>query len=273
VFGRRRSAGDRDRERAGQVTEAGEVLQDSAAGEAQDPASGPWDVEEPHPDLPRVDLGSLQVPVLEGTDIQLVFAEQHGAWVTVRHQLSELQLQAFAAPKRSGLWDEVRGEIGGEINGAGGQSEEREGPFGTELLAHVPVEPGQPASGLRAVRFAGVDGPRWFLRGLFAGAAADDPQAAAPLEAVFREVVVVRGEHPMPPRDMLELKLPADAAAALEEQARAQQEQEQQEQNRFSTTPNPFQRGPEMTETRLVRGGPGVPPAAGPAPSVDPYGG
>jgi hypothetical protein len=276
VFGRRRSAGDRDRERAGQVTEAGEVLQDSAAGEAQDPVSGPWDVEEPHPDLPRVDLGSLQVPVLDGTDIQLVFAEQHGAWVTVRHQLSELQLQAFAAPKRSGLWDEVRGEIGGEINGAGGRSEEREGPFGTELLAHVPVEPGQPASGLRAVRFVGVDGPRWFLRGLFAGAAADDPQAAAPLEAVFREVVVVRGEHPMPPRDMLELKLPADAAAAIEEQARAQQEQEQgqqQEQNRFSTTPNPFQRGPEMTETRLVRGGPGVPPAPGPAPHVNPYAG
>ena len=115
MFGRRRSAGDRDRERAGEVTEAGEVLQDSAAGEAQAPVSGPWDVEEPHPDLPRVDLGSLQVTIFEGTDIQLVFAEQHGAWVTVRHQLSELQLQAFAAPKRSGLWDEVREEIATEI--------------------------------------------------------------------------------------------------------------------------------------------------------------
>jgi hypothetical protein len=259
VFGRRRSAGDRDRERPGQVTEAEEAIRDTGAGEAPDPVSGPWDVTEPHPELPRVDLGSLQVPVLEGTDIQLVFAEQHGAWVTVRHQLSELQLQAFAAPKRSGLWDEVRGEIGAEINGAGGQSVERQGPFGTELLAHVPAEPGQPASGLRAVRFTGVDGPRWFLRGLFAGAAADDPQAAAPLEAVFREVVVVRGEGPIPPRDMLELRLPPEAAAAMEEQARVQQEQEQEQeqaqqqgQNRFSTAPNPFQRGPEMTETRLA---------------------
>jgi hypothetical protein len=269
VFGRRRSAGDRDRERAGQVTEAEEAIRDTGAGDAPDPVSGPWDVTEPHPELPRVDLGSLQVPVLEGTDIQLVFAEQHGAWVTVRHQLSELQLQAFAAPKRSGLWDEVRGEIGAEINGAGGQSVEREGPFGTELLAHVPAEPGQPASGLRAVRFTGVDGPRWFLRGLFAGAAADDPQAAAPLEAVFREVVVVRGEGPIPPRDMLELRLPAEAAAAMEEQARAQQEQAQQqqeeEQNRFSTAPNPFQRGPEMTETRLVPGQ----PAEGSSPPVE----
>jgi hypothetical protein len=249
VFGRRR-AGDRDRDleaqEGGQVTESGQ-----AAGE--EGASGPWDVSEPHPELPRVDLGSLQVPVLEGTDIQLIFAEQHGAWVTVRHQLSELQIQAFAAPKRSGLWDEVRGEIAAEIAGAGGRGEEREGPFGTELVAQVPVEQGQPASGMRPVRFAGVDGPRWFLRGLFAGAAAADPQAAAPLEAVLRETVVVRGEHPMPPRDLLELRLPAEAAAALEEQARAQAEQaEQAEQpdNRFAIAPNPFQRGPEMTETR-----------------------
>jgi Protein of unknown function (DUF3710) len=274
VFGRRRSAGDRDRDLGSQVvdevTEAGETASGTVlAGEtAQAGVTGPWDVAEPHQELPRVDLGSLQVPVLEGTDIQLVFAEQHGAWVTVRHQLSELQLQAFAAPKRSGLWDEVRGEIAAEISGAGGQAAEREGTFGTELIAQVPAEPGQPAAGMRPIRFVGVDGPRWFLRGLFAGAAAADPAAAAPLEAVFREVVVVRGDQPMPPRDLLELRLPPEAAAALEEQARTQQGQQeaQQEGNRFTTAPNPFERGPEMTETRLLRGQrpPGLdPPDAG----------
>jgi hypothetical protein len=245
VFGRRRSAGDQDRGRdlGDEVTAADEVT----AGEAQVQQVGPWDVADPHPELPRVDLGSLQVPVLEGTDIQLVFAEQHGAWVTVRHQLSEMQLQAFAAPKRSGLWEEVRGEIAAEIANTGGQSGEREGPFGVELVAQVPAESGQAAAGMRPIRFVGVDGPRWFLRALFAGAAAADPAAAAPLEAVFSQIVVVRGEHPMPPRDLLELRLPAEAAAALEEQAKAQQAAEQ---NKFNQAPNPFQRGPEMTETR-----------------------
>jgi hypothetical protein len=242
VFGKRRSARDRD------PVENTEAAQ--APDESQDLASGPWDADEQHPELPRVDLGSLQVPVLEGTDIQLVFAEQHGAWVTVRHQLSELQLQAFAAPKRSGLWDEVRDEIAAEIAGTGGRSEEQEGAFGTELLAHVPAEPGQPGSELRTVRFVGVDGPRWFLRGLFAGQAAADADAAAPLEAVLREVVVIRGEQPMPPRDLLELRLPPEAAAALEEQQAQAQAQAEQEQNRFTAAPNPFQRGPEMTETR-----------------------
>src|SRR5690349_12544235 len=129
VFGRRRSAGDRDAVGESAADLAAEAADDEAAGGDAAPGSGPWDVAEPHPDIQRVDLGSLQVPVLEGTDIQLVFAEQHGAWVTVRHGLSELQLQAFAAPKRSGLWDEVRGEIAAEIAGAGGQAAERQGPF------------------------------------------------------------------------------------------------------------------------------------------------
>ena len=125
------------------------------------------------------------------------------------------------------------------------------------------MEPGQPASGMRLVRFVGVDGPRWFLRGLLAGAAAVDPAAAAPLEAVFRETVVVRGDHPVPPRELLELRLPAEAAAALEAQAQAQAEQAQagqgqgqgeaqpeEERSRFATPLNPFERGPEFTETR-----------------------
>jgi Protein of unknown function (DUF3710) len=247
VFGRRRNADDRDLARDTAADLAAEAGDEVPGAVTQ--ASGPWDAAEPHTQLQRVDLGSLQVPVMEGMDIQLVFAEQHGAWVTVRHELSELQLQAFAAPKRDSLWDDVRTEIAAEIAGAGGASAERPGPFGTELVAQVPAEPGQPLSGLHQVRFTGVDGPRWFLRGLFTGAAAENPAAAAPLEALMREVVVVRGDHPMPPRDMLELRLPPEAAQALaEEQARAQQEN--QPENRFATQPNPFERGPEMTETR-----------------------
>jgi hypothetical protein len=250
-FGRRRGAGDRDAVGESAADLAAEAADDETVGGGEAPGAGPWDVAEPHPDIQRVDLGSLQVPVLAGTDIQLVFAEQHGAWVTVRHELSELQLQAFAAPKRDSLWDDVRAEIAAEISGAGGMVTERTGPFGAELQARVPAQPqapGQPQAGTQLVRFTGVDGARWFLRGVFSGAAAENPAAAAPLEAVMREVVVVRGEHPVPPRDLLELRLPPEAAAALEEQAKAQQAEA--EQNRFATQPNPFERGPEITETR-----------------------
>ena len=254
MFRRRRSAAagrdwpeDSGQELSGDETDYDEPFDD--APDYQEPAGtprgegGPWDADEPFPAQERVDLGSLQVPVGPEHEIQLVMAEQHGAWVTVKYRESEVQIQAFAAARRSALWDDVRAEIAAEVNTAGGRSQESEGSFGVELLAQVPIEPGQPASGMRLVRFVGIDGPRWFLRGLFTGPAADGDQAEL-LEQVLRDVVVVRGDHPVPPREILELRLPPEARQALEEQAAAAEE------NRFRGDLNPFERGPEFTETR-----------------------
>jgi Protein of unknown function (DUF3710) len=256
VFRRRRSA-DVGRNWPGEPEDGQALADDDFDAEADDePADeewsteapraegGPWDAGEPFPSRPRVDLGSLQVPMGPEHEIQLVMADQHGVWVTVRHGDSEMQVQAFAAPRRGLLWDDLRAEAAREISEAGGKSQEALGPFGTELLAQVPAEPGQPASGLRVVRFIGVDGPRWFLRGLLTGPAAGGGEPASLLEEIFRDVVVVRGEYPVPPRDILELRLPPEAQKAFEEQAAAAEE------NRFRTDLNPFERGPEFTETR-----------------------
>ena len=239
--------GDSDQELSGDELDYGESSDDEAEGQpaaAAGAEGGPWDAGEAFPAQERVDLGSLQVPVGPEHEIQLVMAEQHGAWVTVRYRESEVQIQAFAAARRSTLWDDVRAEIAAEVHTAGGRSQELEGSFGTELMAQVPTEPGQPASGMRQVRFVGIDGPRWFVRGLFTGPAADGGEQAELLEDVLRNVVVVRGEHPVPPRDILELRLPPEARQALEEQAAAEEE------NRFRGDLNPFDRGPEFTETR-----------------------
>ena len=253
MFRRRRSA-DVGRNWPNEPEDGQELADDEFDDESAEPegpaealraGGGPWDAEEPFPPRPRVDLGSLQVPMGPEHEIQLVMADQHGVWVTVRHGESEMQLQAFAAPRRGVLWDDLRAEAAGEINQAGGNSQEAQGPFGTELLAQVPAEPGQPSSGQQLVRFIGVDGPRWFLRGLFTGPAAGGGEPASLLEEIFRDVVVVRGEHPVPPRDILELRLPPEAQKAFEEQAAAAAEE-----NRFQPDLNPFERGPEFTETR-----------------------
>jgi hypothetical protein len=256
VFRRRRSAdagrdwpGDIDQELSGDELDYDEPFDDETA-EQEQPAGiaradgGPWDAGEPYPAQERVDLGSLRVPVGPEHEIQLVMAEQHGAWVTVKYRESEVQIQAFAAARRDTLWDDVRAEIAAEVHTAGGRSQESEGPFCIELMAQVPAEPGQPALGMRLVRFVGIDGPRWFVRGLFTGPAADGGEQAELLEEVLRDVVVVRGEHPVPPREILELRLPPEAQQALEEQAAAEEE------NRFRGDLNPFERGPEFTETR-----------------------
>jgi hypothetical protein len=255
VFGRRRSGSSqsqRDTPAPALEPELDDDVQSPDADQdaPQQPGGGPWDASDPYPEIPRVDLGSLQVPVTGEFQVHITFAENQGAWVTVRHgrgEGGELQLQAFAAPRRESIWQDIRPEIMAEINGAGGSSEEREGAFGTEILARVPAQPGNPGSGFIPLRFIGVDGPRWFLRGLFQGPATVDPAAAAPLEALIREVVVVRGDGPVPPRDLLELRLPPDAAQALAEQ---QSQAEQQEAAKQGYPFNPFERGPEITETR-----------------------
>jgi hypothetical protein len=68
------------------------------------------------------------------------------------------------------------------------------------------------AGQMRLARFIGVDGPRWFLRGVIAGEAAADPTAAAKVEDLFRSIVVVRGNTPMPPRDLIPLRMPAPSS-------------------------------------------------------------
>jgi hypothetical protein len=213
-------------------------------GEDQEPDSpggGPWDAAESYPPGERVDLGGLLIPVREGFQIRLTLAEGVvGVSADVvqpdpQRGDSGLQLLAFAAPKTSGLWDDVRQEIAAEVRKSGGYSQEAPGPFGTEL--HAMVGSGGQGEHAEPHRFLGVDGPRWFLRGAISGPAASDPEIARPLEEHFADVVVVRGDDPMPPRERLPLRLPEDATTAEAEP----------EPPAF---PNPFERGPEITEIR-----------------------
>lgn len=210
-------------------------------------AAGPWDSASDYPEGERIDFGSLLVPVREGFDVQVFMSEEEGVSIAVVHRDSGLQLQPFAAPRSAGLWSEVRPEIAEEVAKAGGTSSEQDGPFGRELLATV-VPQGAEGTSVppQPLRFMGADGPRWFLRGLISGPAATDRELAAPLEDIFSDVVVVRGDHAMPPRKPLDIALPDEAREVLEGQLESQRQQSQQEQNGF----NPFERGPEITETR-----------------------
>lgn len=223
--------------------------------------SGPWDVAEAYPAADRIDCGSLLIPVRDDFDVQINVAEEHGVWVAVVRGESGMQLQAFAAPRSGGLWDEVRQEIAANIAESGGSCQDQAGPLGPELLAHVPLveqdqageagsaegEPRGPGEGhshpeLQPMRFIGFDGPRWFLRGVVSGPAAGDRSLGAPFDELFANIVVVRGDHPVPPREQLEIRLPEEARQALEAQFA--------DEHPGWDLPNPFERGPEITETR-----------------------
>ncbi|MDT7538122.1 MAG: hypothetical protein QOI82_1707 [Actinomycetota bacterium] len=209
---------------------------------------GPWDSEDaPDDDLQRIDLGAMRLPVPDGTEVRVdVSPEGEVVAATMVQGDSSMQINVFAAPKRSGIWSEVRSEITEALVQGGGSTEQVDGPFGAELRAQVPTE--QPGQGvmLSPARFLGVDGPRWFLRALLTGPAATDPAAAAGLEATLRNVVVDRGGEAMAVRDPLPLHLPKDVA---EQAAAAAEQAEQAEQSGSGGLPMP-ERGPEITETR-----------------------
>ncbi|GII76414.1 hypothetical protein Sru01_13960 [Sphaerisporangium rufum] len=197
--------------------------------------SGPWDADETYPERERADLGGLLLPVGPGFEVQLNVAGDQIVGAVVLVEESALQVHAFAAPKRSGIWDEVRAELAREVTAAGGSCEERPGPFGPELAARISQD-----GALQPVRFVGVDGPRWFLRGVISGRAVADETAAKALEDVLRDIVVVRGDQPMAPKDPIELRLPAEARQAMDQQAG--------EPDRPDL--RPFERGPEISEIR-----------------------
>ncbi|WP_029145519.1 DUF3710 domain-containing protein [Microbacterium luticocti] len=178
--------------------------------------AGPFDDAEANPVRPYIDLGGIKIMPREGLNLRLEVEEQSQRIVAVGLDYAEstLQVQPFAAPRSVGLWDETREQIRQQVRQQGGRVEERDGPLGAELLAEVPVvgPDGQP--GRRLARFIGVDGPRWFLRGVIGGAATGDVDAAARVEDLFRSIVVVRGGAPMPPRDLIPLKMPSAPGAA-----------------------------------------------------------
>ena len=250
MFGRRKKKGAAE-DAAGEAEQVVDSVDTEADGERErvrlepEPRpDGPWDSSEvSDPAEGRVDLGGLFVPGVDGMELRVEVAGDAIVAATVVLRDSAIQLQAFAAPKREGIWGEVREEIGSGITQQGGIVDEVEGPLGWEMRAQVPVQLPDGTGGFQVVRFVGVDGPRWFLRGVISGQAAVQPEMAGVLEQVFQQTVVVRGDTPMAPRDPIVLKLPEDAQMVADGGVT------ETGGSRFGGAAlDPFARGPEITE-------------------------
>ncbi|GAA1489572.1 DUF3710 domain-containing protein [Brachybacterium sacelli] len=195
---------------------------------------GPYD-EDDAPEDDHVDLGGLRVPTIDGMELRMEVDQRSGSVTGANLVIggSSLQVQAFAAPKSRGLWDEVRTSLRDSVVKQGGTAETRDGVFGTELITRLPVKRSDGRTGYRPARFIGIDGPRWFLRAILTGKALGDAEQSRTFETLISRLVVVRGGEAMAPQELIGLNLPGQRPGV----------------NQIGAGPlDPLARGPEITE-------------------------
>lgn len=211
--------------------------------------SGPYDIKEaPEDEIARVDLGGLQIPIIDNMQLHLQKPSEDAegftsAVVVVEEAQSALELMAVAAPRSGNYWPEVMDELETLIAQSGGNMVRDEGRFGPELRGQVPANDEAGNVSLEPARFVGAAGNRWFIRGMLMGAAATDPGIGEFFEDIIASCVVNRGERPMAPGDVIALSPPVGVEAEEETETTEDSEGEYEDLK-------PFERGPEITETR-----------------------
>jgi hypothetical protein len=187
-----------------------DALAQSLAGEDDvAPERGPYDVKHAPAGVARLDLGSLQIPAVEGVEVR-VQASPDGVieHVVLVSGAGAVEFGAFAAPRSEGIWDEVREEMVKEMAAANITAREVDGTYGREVVARLPDPQGQ----IVDVRYVGVDGPRWFVKATFQGPVAVDMAQAPVLAECLEGLVVVRDDEPRPVREPLPMRLPREMA-------------------------------------------------------------
>lgn len=197
------------------ATEPDSVEPDDQTEGAPEPAppperTGPWDESEAgEPEEDSIDMGSLRLRLRDGIELRLQADQASGALVSVMLAAEDgaVELRPFASAKDVNQWDLARAEIATLLRNQGATVTERPGEYGVELHIGQPVDV-QGKTMIQPSRMVGIRGPRWILRATFYGRYATDEAADSDLVAVLRDTVVVRGSGPLPPGEVIPLRLP-----------------------------------------------------------------
>ncbi len=213
IFGRKREAKPSGRHAAPEVEDrAGDDVDEEIEPQLSETEDGPFDIADaPEDGIPRIDLGSVKVPVPDGSQVQVEMDPDSGG-VRAVHVVTEqgqITVSGYAAPRSGGLWKDVSTELTEQLRADGAKVSVGMGEWGLELSAIV---------GDVALRFVGVDGPRWMLRGVIAGPQSQASRAPAVLREIVRHTIVDRGDAPMPVRTPLTITLPDAVAQHIAEQ-------------------------------------------------------
>jgi hypothetical protein len=213
AFGKRKNVQDDQ----GGVREPGDVAEPTV----DDDPDGPFDVDEFDDaavvTVGRHDLGSVLIPENDGAELAIEVNQQGVptmVWMVTPN--GRYNITAYAAPKTGNLWREVVTEIAESLRNDSAQVSVEDGPWGREVVGVMTKGP-EPV----VMRFVGVDGPRWMVRGAAIGTPESADAIAADVRNALADTVVRRGDTPQPVRAMLNLQLSESLVNRL--RARAEQ--------------------------------------------------
>jgi hypothetical protein len=188
-----------------------------AENAATDDMEGPFDIEDfddpAAAEAGRLDLGSVLLPMPTSAQLQVELTDSgipSAIWVVTPN--GRFTIAAYAAPKTSGLWREVAGELADSLRNDGAAVSIQDGRWGREVVGT--------ATGV--VRFIGIDGYRWMIRCVVNGSAETIDALTEEAREALVDTVVRRGDTPLPVRTPLQVQLPEPMATQLREAAAAQ---------------------------------------------------
>lgn len=181
-----------------------------------------------------LNLGSMQVPLPKGSQVQVEMGDQGPKMIHIVTQYGRLTPVAFAAPNKGGLWEESIEEIADGMRSEGMPVSFEMGPWGREVV-------GTGTNG--AIRIIGVDGPRWLYRVTAAAPAGREESMKELVRETVARSFVYRGQDAILAGNSLPVTLPTQLAQQVQQavQARAAQQDGAEGQAPAGGNPNALQ--------------------------------
>lgn len=161
-----------------------------------------------------LDLGAVFLPNIPGLEVNLDLDPRSGKGksVSLHLNMTIAEVQIFAAAINDDLWATMRDSIASGLRDQKVDCTVEMGRFGTEIHAVMPTVDLDGNAHVQPVRFVGVRGSRWLVRAVISGDGAltstSNAAAIPEIDDVISQLVVNRGEDPIPPGERLALRSP-----------------------------------------------------------------
>lgn len=162
-----------------------------------------------------LDLGALLLPNIPGLEVHLDLDPRSGIGksVSLHLDMTIAEVQVFAAASNEDHWATMRDAIVAGLQEQKVDCSVEMGMFGTEIHAVMPTVDLDGNAHVQPVRFLGVRGPRWLVRVVISGDGAllnlnQNSSGVTEINDVISQLVVNRGEEPLPPGERLVLRSP-----------------------------------------------------------------